>query len=55
LAGNTALNSGPTITQDWTLDETGNWKGFIQTLSGAVNQTRAHNEVNEITGITKVE
>lgn len=39
--------------QSWTLDETGNFKGFTQTIADAVTQTRTHNKVNEVTNITE--
>lgn len=44
--------TNPRITQDWTLDQTGNWKGFDQGIVDAVDQSRTHNKVNEITDIT---
>ena len=53
------LNTGgdaiasPDMTQSFTLDETGNNKGFTQTDIDAVTQTRTHNDVNEITNITE--
>src|SRR5690606_10235789 len=49
--GNTGLTGSPTLTQDWTLDGTGNWSAFSQTVQSALTQTRTHNPVNEITGI----
>ena len=49
--GNTGLTGSPTLTQDWTLDGTGNWSGFSQTVQSPLTQTRTHNPVNEITGI----
>jgi len=45
--------SSPTLTQDWTLDQTGNWTNFIQGVVGALNQDRTHNKANEITDIDK--
>lgn len=46
-----------TFAQCWTLDATGNWKGFRQDDTGDgtwdLNQSRASNPVNEITGITE--
>jgi RHS repeat-associated protein len=51
---NTGITS-PTFEQCWTLDPTGNWRGFNEAASGTawtLNQTRAANTVNEITGIT---
>ncbi|MEO8495591.1 MAG: RHS repeat-associated core domain-containing protein, partial [Planctomycetota bacterium] len=50
-AGNTAITSS-TLTQDWDLDQVGNWDGFNQGVSGVLNQTRTHNRVNEITDIS---
>ena len=44
--------TSPTLGQDWTLDATGNWKGFNQTITGAVTQTRTSNMDNEITAIS---
>jgi RHS repeat-associated protein len=49
--GNTGLTGSPTFTQDWTLDSTGNWSGFSQTVQSPLTQTRVHSTVNEITGI----
>jgi RHS repeat-associated protein len=56
------LNSGdngitaPTFGQCWTLDATGNWKGFREDDSGSgtwdLVQSRTANTVNEITGIS---
>jgi RHS repeat-associated protein len=41
--------------QDWTLDQLGNWPAFKQDNDGNgtwdINQTRGHNDVNEITQI----
>ena len=53
----TAIQGGSgTFNQCWTLDATGNWKGFREddTGSGAWNlvQSRSANPVNEITGIS---
>ena len=51
---NTAVTS-PTFGQCWTLDPTGNWRGFNESTNGSswtLNQTRTSNAVNEITGIT---
>ena len=50
--GNTAI-TGATIGQDWTLDQTGNWNNFNQTVQDALTQTRTHNKVNEITAIAE--
>lgn len=51
-SGNTAISSA-TLTQDWTLDQTGNWSDFNQTVQNALAQTRTHNPVNEITDISE--
>ena len=51
LGGGSIFN--PTLTQDWTLDATGNWTDFIQGVTDALNQDRTHNQVNEITDITE--
>jgi RHS repeat-associated protein len=51
---NTAVTS-PNFAQCWTLDPTGNWRGFNESTTGSSwtrNQTRTANTVNEITGIT---
>jgi hypothetical protein len=51
---NTAVAS-PNFAQCWTLDPTGNWRGFNESTTGSswtLNQTRTANSVNEITGIT---
>ena len=45
--------SNQTLTQDWDLDQVGNWDSFDQGISGILNQTRTHNKVNEITGISE--
>ncbi|WP_428305401.1 RHS repeat-associated core domain-containing protein [Lacipirellula sp.] len=50
---NTGLTGSPTLTQDWTLDQTGNWSGFSQTVQSALTQTRTSNTVNEITDISE--
>jgi YD repeat-containing protein len=52
-SANTGLSSGSTLTQNWALDQTGNWSGFNQTVEDALTQTRTHNTVNEITGISE--
>ena len=56
-AGNTAISTGTgTFNQCWTLDSTGNWKGFREDASGSGSwsliQSRSANPVNEITAIT---
>ena len=51
---NTAITS-PTFAQCWTLDPTGNWRGFNESTTGSAwttIQSRTANKVNEITGIT---
>ncbi len=53
-SGDTGIPS-PTFEQCWTIDPTGNWRGFNEAANGTawtLNQTRAANTVNEITGIT---
>jgi RHS repeat-associated protein len=54
-AGKTAISGTPVKEEDWALDMTGNWTDFLQKTSGTtdLNQDRAHNPVNEITGITE--
>ena len=44
----------PKSAEDWSLDMTGNWSGFVQKTSGSTDleQGRTHNPVNEITAIT---
>jgi RHS repeat-associated protein len=51
LSGGTISN--PNLTQDWTLDQTGNWTDFDQGVVGVINQARTHNTSNEITEITE--
>jgi RHS repeat-associated protein len=55
LANSDSQIQNPKFLQCWTLDATGNWKGFRQddTGSGTWNliQSRSANPVNEITGI----
>ncbi|HEY0984945.1 RHS repeat domain-containing protein [Schlesneria sp.] len=51
---NTAIPS-PTFAQCWTLDPTGNWRGFNESTSGSswtLTQARTSNTVNEITAIS---
>jgi len=54
-AGKTGITGTPAWEEDWTLDATGNWSGYVQKTSGTtdLNQSRTHNEVNEITDITE--
>jgi YD repeat-containing protein len=42
--------------EDWLLDMTGNWPGYVQKTSGStdLDQGRTHNPVNEIIAITAV-
>lgn len=51
-SGNTIVSS-KTLTQEWGLDQVGNWDDFDQGIAGGLNQTRTHNKVNEITGISE--
>jgi len=53
LSGST-ITGTPAREQDWTLDALGNWSGLVVKTSGTtdLNQSRTHNVVNEITGIT---
>ena len=50
----TGISGTPTAEQDWTLDPTGNWNGFVTKASGSttLNQSRTQNKVNEIATIT---
>jgi YD repeat-containing protein len=43
----------PAREEDWSLDMSGNWPGFVQKTSGStdLDQGRTHNPVNEITGL----
>jgi RHS repeat-associated protein len=52
-ANKDAISGTPGKEEDWTLDMTGNWSAWLQKTSGstALNQTRTHNPVNEITDI----
>ena len=54
-ANKDAISGTPAKEEDWGLDMTGNWTDFLQKTSGStdLNQDRAHNPVNEITGITE--
>jgi len=53
----TGITGTPVNEQNWTLDPTGNWTGFIDSVSGTadLNQGRTANTVNEITDITASE
>jgi RHS repeat-associated protein len=46
----TGISGTPTKEEDWTLDQLGNWSGYVQKSTGSttLNQTRYHNSVNEI-------
>ncbi len=48
------ITGTPTREEDWSLNMTGNWPGFVQKTSGStdLDQGRTHNPVNEITAIT---
>jgi YD repeat-containing protein len=50
----TGISGTPVAEQDWTLDPTGNWNGFVVKASGSttLDQSRTQNKVNEITAIT---
>jgi RHS repeat-associated protein len=50
----TGISGTPVAEQDWTLDPTGNWAGFVEKSSGTttLNQTRTASTVNEITNIS---
>jgi RHS repeat-associated protein len=52
--GRTGITGTPVKEQDWTLDPTGNWTGFIDSVNGIpdLNQSRTANTVNEITNIS---
>ncbi len=51
---NTGITGTPALEQDWTLDPTGNWRGFVNKTAGTtdLNQARGANPVNEITSIS---
>ncbi len=48
------ITGTPAREEDWSLDMTGNWPGFVQKTTGSteLDQGRTHNPVNEITAIT---
>lgn len=50
--GGTAISSSQ-LTQDWVLDETGNYVEFPQDIVDILEQTRTHNWINEIKGISE--
>lgn len=54
----TTLSAGsilgtPARQEDWTLDQLGNWPGFVQKANGSttLNQARTYNAANEVTEI----
>ncbi len=51
---NTGITGTPALEQDWTLDPTGNWRGFVNKTAGTtdLNQARGANPVNEVTSIS---
>lgn len=57
--GKTGITGTPSWEEDWSFDETGNWRGsstgYLTKVSGTttLNQNRTHNVANEITGITE--
>jgi RHS repeat-associated protein len=50
---NTSIVGTPTQKEDWGFDPAGNWRAYQQDDNGVnqINQTRTHNEVNEIVSI----
>ena len=52
-AQKTAISGTPVREEEWTLDMTGNWSGYVQKTSGTtdLDQARVHNDVNEVTAI----
>ncbi len=53
-ANKDGITGTPAREEDWSLDMTGNWPGYVQKTSGStdLDQARTHNPVNEITAIT---
>jgi hypothetical protein len=53
-AQKTAISGTPAREEDFDLDPTGNWAGYVQKTSGTtvLDQDRTHNKVNETTEIT---
>lgn len=51
----TGITGTPAKEQDWALDATGNWAGFVTKTSGTtdLDQARAHSPVNEIAAISE--
>jgi hypothetical protein len=58
LNANHGAISSKNFAEDWTLDMTGNWPTFKQDTDGNgtwdLNQSRTHDEANEITEITEI-
>jgi hypothetical protein len=50
----TGISGTPSKEEDYTLEALGNWRALVQSTNGSVtlNQTRTHNPVNEMTGIS---
>jgi len=50
----TGISGTPAKEEDYTLDAVGNWSGYVKKTAGStdLSQTRTHNLVNEITGIS---
>jgi len=53
--GKTAISGTLVREEDFTLDPTGNWSGYVQKTSGTtqLNQSWTHNPVNEVTDISE--
>ena len=51
--GRTAISGTPAAEEEFTYDPTGNWNEYVVNASGtpALDQTRSHNKVNELTAI----
>ncbi len=51
----TGIAGTPALEQDWTLDPTGNWRGYLTKTTGTtdLDQARTSNTVNQITAITE--
>jgi RHS repeat-associated protein len=54
-SGKTAISGTPVREEDWNLEMTGNWSGYVQKTAGStdLDQDRTHNAVNEITDISE--
>jgi len=50
----TGISGAPAKEEDYTLEALGNWKAYVKKTAGTtdLSQTRTHNPVNEMTGIT---